>query len=153
MERNDLTGLAGLEVLVAPAVLGLSIAVLLVGGLFGWNPLWPTADMTVSEAIVLTDRATALYLIEHGRDPNRRYHVREGFLRETPAELTPLEAAVSTRETYMVEFLLDRGAVVNETNRRVLVCCAREHDAPAVAAVLAGGDPQAIDCRGVPFPW
>ena len=153
MGQTRWAGLAGIETFVPPALLGLLAAGILAAGAFGWQPLWPTATTTISEAIALKDRATALDLIVRGQDPNARYHVREGVVGERSAELTPLEAAITTREIYVVQFLFDHGAVVNDGNRRLLVCSALLNNAPAVASLFNGGDPGAIDCAGVKRPW
>lgn len=143
----------GAAVFAAPALLGLLVAAFLLGNLVGWDPLWPTGTVTLSEAVALRDSATALDLIGRQHDPNASYPVRDGLLKSDVVHVTPLEAAVSTRETAVVQLLIDHGATLDDATRLRLTCFARQERAEAVEALFVAGLRQPVNCAGVALPW
>ncbi|MEW5984269.1 MAG: hypothetical protein AB1806_18105 [Acidobacteriota bacterium] len=132
--------------------LGLATAAIVAGALFGWHPLWPADTETLAEAAALGNRATIMALVARGADPNARYSVRPGILRSDPIELTPLEAAITTRQDYLFEFIRSQGAVVNAGNRLRLFCFASALGADAIARSLAEVPLTDSGCDGVELP-
>src|SRR5688572_24839644 len=98
--------------------------------------LWPPPDVTLSEAVALRDQGEMVRQILNGADPNARYDVADVIRPGQRDGLTPLEAAVSTRERYMVEVVVGYGGRVDETNARTLYCLAREIGADETATYL-----------------
>jgi hypothetical protein len=66
--------------------------------------------------------------------------------------LTPLEAAVITREDYMADLLVDYGARVDDANAPTLQCLAKAVGAEAITAYVRTLSKEA-DCGGVALPW
>jgi hypothetical protein len=115
--------------------------------------LWAPIDTTLSEAVALRDQGEMVRQILNGADPNARYDVVDVIRLGQRDRLTPLEAAVSTRERYMVEVVVGYGGRVDETNARTLYCLARELDADETATYLASIVPVAGPCDGVALPY
>ena len=138
--------LPGMAVAMAFAVSGAA-------ALFRGRPIiWPPTDVTLSEAVALRDQGEVVRQIMMGIDPNKRYLVRRVFRVDEEVALTPLEAAVVTREPYMVDLVVDYGASVNERNAATLQCLAvgvREETIRRYLVDLAGE----ADCAGVELPW
>lgn len=146
--RATIIGVALPSVLVA-MLFGVSGAAALVVG----RPLlWAPSDLTLAEAVGLRDQGEAVRLIMLGTDPNLRYDVRDVFRDDEHVMLTPLEAAVITREDYMLDLVLDYGARIDERNSATLQCLARAVDAEAIRATVIGRASE-TDCRGVQLPW
>jgi hypothetical protein len=137
----------------APAVLGAVTALLLIGSVFGWNPLWTTEGVTLSELVAVRDIVGIRNMIANGADPTAKYVVREELVKSNAVELTPLEAAITTRERFVVEELLRHVPALDDAERRRLVCFARSSDAPQLADMLIGELPLPVDCSGVAVPW
>lgn len=140
--------------MVAPAILvtllfGASGAVALVTG----RPLiWPPASLTLSEAVALRDRGEVARQIMLGADPNRRYPTNDVFREDEYVALTPLEAAIITREPYMVGLVLDYGALVNDHNAPVLQCLAENVHAEPLRQSFAEQYGR-VECHDVKLPW
>jgi hypothetical protein len=144
----------GLFVLAPPLLLAIAALGVLVASLAGANPLWREADITLAEAAALRDRGAILRLVWDGADPNAAHYVRPRMLTSRALTVTPLEAAVGTRELYMVEFLLQHGARIDERDRPVLICLAAKAEAANILEFLkAGQDGQVPDCSHVETPW
>ena len=119
----------------------------------GRSLLWPPRDATLSEAIVLRDQAEMARLITNGADPNARYDVVDVIRPRQRDQLTPLEAAVVTRERYLVELVVGYGGVIDAGNAPTLRCLARAIDADEIVAYLAGIG-QAVDaCDRIALPY
>ncbi len=144
--------LAGWVLFVPPALLGALIVTILVGGAAGWNPLWSPEDATLSEVVALGDIVTMRAMIASGIDPNAKYLVRENLVKSYEVQLTPLEAAVTTRERYVVEDLLEHGAVAGDAERHRLACFAHASGAKQIVSLFAPGD-ALLDCQGLTLPW
>jgi hypothetical protein len=149
---HDDGGLAG-PVFLIPLLFGAAVVVLLIGSAAGWHPLWPENAATLSETVALRDRPGALALIASGHNPNAVYPVREELLTSRALQITPLQAAVSTRETYMVDMLVANGARLDDATRRNLICLARTTNAGEIEAQLSAGLPAPVDCANVTLPW
>lgn len=134
-----------------PTLLLVAALVLVGGRVSGWDPIWTRQDINMSEQAALKDRAGIRAALERGEDPNIPRVVRPDLIKDYPVTVTPLEAAIATRETWLVQFMIDSGALVTDENRERLVCVAREVEAAAVEEMLAAG--KAVDCSGVTTPW
>jgi hypothetical protein len=135
-------------------LLGIVAAGVVAASLAGFNPLWRETRLTLAEATAIRDRGMALKLVWDGADPNAAQYVRPRIIRQQAMTVTPLEAAVATRELYMVEFLLEHGARIDERQRAVLLCLAANEEADSIVEFLKdhyGGEPP--DCSLVETPW
>jgi hypothetical protein len=143
-------------------ILGVALPAVLVAVLFGVSGaaalvvgrplLWAPSDLTLAEAVGLRDQGEAVRLIMLGADPNRRYDVRDVFREDEHVVLTPLEAAVITREDYMLDLVLDYGARIDDRNSSTLQCLARAVGADAIRASVVELSRE-VDCAGVELPW
>lgn len=136
-----------------PVLIGLTALCLLVGAVFGAHPLWNEPELTISEAAALNDRGTIRRLIGEGVDPNRRSRVRGGVLKSQELNLTPLEASVGTRTPTTMNFLLMHGALMDDDDRKVLVCLAAKEKAGEILEFMNASDQEAADCERIVTPW
>jgi len=127
------------SVFVFPALLSIGAACVLGGALAGWNPLWREPELTMSEAAALKDRATMQRLISKGVDPNVPASVRAGILKSRDIVVTPLEAPVGTRTPTAMQFLLARGARMDDRERAILFCLADLVGVTVALAAYASG--------------
>ena len=135
--------------IVVAMLFGVSGAASLVTG----RPLmWPPPDLTLSEAVALRDRGEVVRQIMFGADPNRRYPTHDVFRDGEEVALTPLEAAVITREPYMVGLVLQYGGIVTDQNTVTLQCLAADVGAPSIRRQLEEVTSE-VDCAGVTLPW
>jgi hypothetical protein len=81
------------------------------------------------------------------------FAVREELLTSRALQITPLQAAVSTREPTVMQTLLDNGARPNDPDRVALICLARTNKAPEIEALLVAPHGATIDCTNVALPW
>ena len=119
-----------------PATASCTGAAIAAGGLLGYHPLWHHDNLTLSEAAILQDVGTLVWLIERGADPNRPSRVRWSILDSPEAMLTPIEAAVRASRIDIVDVLLRHGAMIHDDDRRFLVCLARRMGAADLEAYL-----------------
>lgn len=145
--------LAAAAVFIVPAAFGALVLAVAIGGAVGWTPFWPTDAATLSEAIALRDLATARALFEAGADPNATYAVRADLVKSQAVAITPLEAAVTTREDWVFAFVLDHGASMDEASRARVYCLARQENADRIAEMIVPPDAVPPSCEGVPLPW
>jgi len=135
---------------VVAAVFGLSGIAALVTG----EPLiWPPEEATLSQATALRDQGEVIRLIMLGTDPNRPSLVDGVFRPGEAVMLTPLEAAVITRELHIVELVADYGGAVGDNNAAVLQCLAAGVRADAVHDYLVRAAGGVRSCEGVTLPW
>jgi hypothetical protein len=136
-----------------PAVLITISILMLLAATLGYHPLWANGrQVTLAEAAHGGDAATVFRMLSAGSDPN----VAEAVPIERRAEpivLTPLEAAVESRQVEVVDLLVRMGARASDADRVRLACLATAVDAPEVFAYLrttipAGGN----DCGTVSLP-
>jgi hypothetical protein len=140
-------------VAVPPAIVAVAFALSGVAALLAGRPLvWPQQDITLAEAVGLRDQGEVVRLIANGADPNRRYAVRNVFREDETLAMSPLEAAVITREVYMMELVEHYGGVIDARNAAVLQCLARALDVEDVRRFVIERT-QEIPCDGVPLPW
>jgi hypothetical protein len=115
--------------------------------------VWPSQRVTLTEAIGMHDTGEIVRQIALGADPNARYDTWDVIKRDQHVQLTPLEAAVATREQYLFELVTAHGAMVTTENARELQCFAVQEHAREIAASLAKQFPPPGSCHGVVLPW
>ena len=136
-----------------PVVVAVLFAFSGLTALLAGRPLiWPQTDITLTEAVGLRDQGEVVRLIASGADPNRRYAVRNVFREDETVAMSPLEAAVITREVYMMELVEDYGGIIDARNAAVLQCLARALDVEDVRQFVIERSRE-IPCDGVPLPW
>ncbi len=134
----------------APPLLLLSCAaVIIVAALVGLQPLWASPAIPLAAAARAGDTATVYRMLKAGADPNRADDVP---LSSSVVSLTPIEAAVESRQVETLQVLLKGGAVLSDTDRPRLICLARAATAPEVEAFLQPTDRSTIDCARVRLP-
>jgi hypothetical protein len=114
---------------------------------------WPAQTVTLTEAIGMHDTAEIVRQIAIGADPNSRYDTWDILKRELHVSVTPLEAAVATRERYLFEMVVANGALLTPENARTLHCFAMQEHASEIAAYLAERFQPPDSCTGVQLPW
>ena len=129
---------------------GASGAAALVNG----QPLfWPAQPVTLTEAIGMHDTAEIVRQIALGANPNIRYDTWDILKRYQNVSVTPLEAAVATREQNLFEMIVAHGALLTPENARTLHCFAVQEHAADIAAYVAARFPPPASCDGVQLPW
>ncbi len=112
--------------------------------------------LTLSEAAMLADHADAMRLTAQGADPNAPARVRAGTIDFTEHVMSPLEAATRSRQSGIMQVLIDSGAAITRVNYPVLWCSAnRVSNNGAVLGFLDAHRPAglpAIECAHVPIP-
>jgi hypothetical protein len=93
-----------------PVALAIVRAAFLAMAFAGAHPFWQWQPLTLSEAAALRDSGEVARLLADGQDPNGVYSVREGFLNNGPASLTPVQAARANHRDEIVQLLIDGGA-------------------------------------------
>jgi hypothetical protein len=137
---------------------------LVIAGAALWLAMWllrvPPAnagsDLTLAEAAMLADHADAVRLMHQGADPNAPARVRAATLDFREHVMTPLEAATRSRQSGIMQLLIDSGAWMTATNYPPLWCSAnRVPNNGAVLAFLDSHRPAglpAIECADVRIP-
>ena len=99
-----------LVAMIPPALLALTRVVFLVLAIWDVHPFWLREPLNLAEAAALRDRGEVARLLAEGQDPNASYRMRRSLLRDYPAQMTPMAAAVAAKRDEIVEILLDGGA-------------------------------------------
>ena len=115
--------------------------------------LWPAQPVTLAEAIGMHDTAEIVRQFALGANPNARYDAWDILKPDQHVSVTPLEAAVATRERYLFELVVLQGGLLTEANARTLHCFAVQEHAPEIAASIAARFPPPASCVGVQMPW
>ena len=137
-----------------PIVVCLAFAASGTAALTTGQPLfWPAQPVTLTEAIGMHDTAEIVRQIALGANPNIRYDTWDILKRYQHVSVTPLEAAVATREQYLFETTVALGALLTPENARTLHCFAVQEHATDIAAYLAARFPPPASCDGVALPW
>jgi hypothetical protein len=129
---------ATVAVAAAPVLLIVLAAAVLTAALFGYQPLWPDAAPTLSEAIVVRDLGALSRALEARPDMQRRYSVRAGMVTDRDLELTPFEAVIAAKRDDVMSFLAARGIVPVPAEVRRLRCLAAASEAADVLRLLGG---------------
>jgi hypothetical protein len=115
--------------------------------------LWPAQPVTLTEAIGMHDTGEMVRQLALGADPNARYDAFDILKRFQHVSVTPLEAAVATRERRLFEMVVAHGALLTAENARTLHCFAVQEHAADIAASIAARFPPPLSCDGVQLPW
>ena len=113
----------------------------------------PAQPVTLTEAIGMHDTAEIVRQIALGANPNIRYDTWDILKRYQHGSVTPLEAAVATREQNLFEMIVAHGALLTPENARTLHCFAVQEHATDIAAYVAARFPPPASCDGVQLPW
>lgn len=152
--RRWITILMSLALALPPAAVMAAFAVSGAAALTSGQPLfWPAQPVTLTEAIGMHDTAEIVRQIALGANPNSRYDTWDILKRYQHVSVTPLEAAVATRERNLFEMIVAHGALLTPENARTLHCFAVQEHATDIAAYLAARFPPPISCDGVEMPW
>jgi hypothetical protein len=148
ISRRTVVALAGIPPL---AVLACAVIVLLLAAV-GFDSVWASKAETLVEASRHGDIAEAYRLVRAGLNPNQSVAVRLDSGRV--ATLTPLEAAVESRQVEVLRVLVQAGARPSESDRQILVCLAAVVNAPEVTEYLYSTLPPlaAPDCAHSEIP-
>lgn len=136
------------------ALVAASVVLVMLLRLAGVPPLEPPERMTLSEAAALESDADVVRLLQAGADPNAPARVRRSRIRAVGADLTPLEAAMTSRHVSVMTLLIDGGARLDPEQVSVLWCLALSHrnaDAQAWLRSRSAG-PFPSDCSRVRMP-
>jgi len=116
-------------------------------------PLWPSDNVTLSEAIATRNTGEALRLIAQGADPSAASRVRDGLLiNGRDVVVTPVEAAVGAQRADALRQLLAYGARIDDRERLVLRCYEQTRRDSGVREILEVGAGGELDCAGVTLP-
>ncbi|MSO82609.1 MAG: hypothetical protein EXQ53_04865 [Acidobacteria bacterium] len=119
--------------LAAPGSLltaGLGVALVLAA--FGRHPMWPYEPVNLSEAAAVRDEAEIVRLVERGEDPDAARNVRAGLLLDVAVRVTPLEAAVASKDPQIVRVVLANGAAVDASLWNRLRCLTESQEMMAL---------------------
>jgi hypothetical protein len=133
--------------LLVPQLLFAAIGVVAVlRALLTGGAVWDDSPVNLSEAIAVHDFGLAVRLMEQGADPNvKRTTDAANDGQPTPA-VTALEAAAKRGDPWMVEVILDHGAVADAAERLRLACVAVSFGGNEVAEFLHGSVPSPAEC-------
>jgi hypothetical protein len=135
MVRHRLVKLGHALLALPPAAVTIGLAILGGAELSGSHPLTMGEPRSVPEAIAMRDDAGAARLAEAGADVNAIGLIRRGVLFDQPVLATPVEAAVLVDASPALDFLISRGASIDER----LPCLAMDIGARAVTKRLGEG--------------
>jgi hypothetical protein len=115
--------------------------------------LWPAQRVTLAEAIGMHDTAEVVRQIALGANANTKYDAWDILKKDQHVWVTPLEAAVATRERYLFELVVAHGGLLTPESARTLHCFATQEGATEITAYLAERFPPPASCDGVQLPW
>src|SRR5512138_3858948 len=99
--RGRIDALCAWALAVPPVVVLAVFAASGISALIGGQPLvWPAQDVTLTEAVGMHDTGEFVRQISLGANPNLRYDAWNILKLGRHVRVTPLEAAVATRESY-----------------------------------------------------
>ena len=144
-----------LAIAIPGGALALTSLVLLVAAAVHRGPLWSDRPINVSEAAATRDRATMIRLIDEGSDPTKAYPVPPGIVSARLQYLTPLEAAIAARRSEVVDLLLWRMEIRDDSVLTRAWCLARHTKADDVVRTVEhyridAGEP---DWSQTSLPW
>ena len=143
-----------LALAVPPAAVVVAFAASGTAALTTGEPIfWPAQPVTLAEAIGMHDTAEIVRQLALGANPNARYDAWDILKRYQHVSVTPLEAAVATREKSLFEMIVAYGALLTADNARTLHCFAVQEHASDIAAYIAARFPPPSSCDGVTLPW
>ena len=143
-----------------PSVLLACVALMVAGAIVGLQPLWASPQLSLAAVAHAGDTASVYRMLHSGADPNRAGDVA---MSSTTVSLTPLEAAVESRQVETVQVLLRAGVRIadaagdtaGDTAVPRLVCLARASSAGEVERFLQTTyhvQPSEADCSRMQLP-
>lgn len=122
------------------------VTVLAIAGITGQHPIWSLVPRNLTEAVIFRDRAAVVRLLNRREDINREAEIRRGAGRFGGTAITPLEAAVESREREMVELVFALGATPSPAVWQRAFCLA---DSDTVRTLLSAHRPagSAEECK------
>jgi hypothetical protein len=142
-----------LWIIAAPCVILALVSVWWTTAGLAGDGLWPPDNVTLSEALATRNNAEALRLMGQGDDPNRPARVRDGLLTNGYAvTIKPIEAAVGAQRADSVRMLLTNGVLVDDAERRMLLCLEQTRRDPGVRELLVAESDDQLNCDGVRSP-
>ena len=84
--------------------------------------IWPAPALTLADAVVLRNPGEAAAQIINGADPNTTSPIRQASSLFGRRSVLPVEAAVITGETHLLQLLVDYGARLDEPTWLRLRC-------------------------------
>ena len=119
-----------------------ALAVALVLAAFGRHPMWPDepVNLTLSEAAAVRDSGEIVRLVERGENPDAARNVRPGLLLDVAVRLTPIEAAVASRDPQIVRVVLANGAALDGSLWNRLQCLTESQEMTALLDQLRPAD-------------
>jgi hypothetical protein len=136
----------------APVLLMIAAAGVVAAAMLGLQPLWRESETpNLAHAAYEEDLALLERTLDTGADPNARQAV---FVDGRTFTVTPIEAAVIGRSLQTVQWLIHKGARVEDVGLLRLQCLADEVDASDVLAYLETlkGAHDNRSCDGVELP-
>jgi hypothetical protein len=119
----------------------------------GRELFWLEGRLSLADAIVSRNWAEVAYQVSEGRDPNGTSVLDAASPIGRSVTVTPLEAAVITGDTEMMQLLIDSGAVLSERNLPRLRCFARRLREGRIEDFLIVRAQTPVSCERVPTPW
>jgi hypothetical protein len=137
------------------AALGVMTAGMLLRALVGPHPYWHAQPLNLSEAAAVRDPATVARLIRHGEDAYLRRRVRADLLFNDSSELTPIEAAIASGRSDVLEIILSSAPPPDPAEWNRLRCLAALERDEELREALDRFKPASavVDCTGVTRPW
>jgi hypothetical protein len=93
-----------------------------IAGAVGARFLWPVPALTLADAVVLRNAGETAAQIINGADPNAPSPISRASSLFGRRALLPVDAAVITGETHMLQLLVDHGARLDEPTLMRLRC-------------------------------
>jgi hypothetical protein len=115
--------------------------------------VWAAQEVTLTEAIGMRDTGELVRQIAIGANPNLRYDTWNVLKHGQHVRVTPLEAAVATRELYLFDVVIAYGASLTADNAPTLHCFAVQEHATEIVAELAKRFAPPPSCAGIELPW
>ncbi len=133
----------------APLVAAVALAAAMgLSGAAGAGPFRPDPPRNVSEALVISDAASAVWMFRTGADPAAVYTVRPELISSAlNNRVRPLAAAVYTGNDFIVAVALREGATLPPDEAGPLACQLESWDRETVARMVAPPGWTADSCR------
>jgi hypothetical protein len=107
----------------APALLVTTIfCVDTLGSALGRRVIWPVPALTLADAVIFRNAGEAASLIINGADPNAPSPLRRASSRFGRRSILPVEAAVLTGETHLLQLLVNYSARLDVKTTERLRC-------------------------------
>jgi hypothetical protein len=133
LKPNRLTVAVLTAPVLATACLVLSVQAAEWGGRDWWSDTRPA---NAAEAAALGRAADLVRLLGRGDHPEQISPLRAGLIRESPAWLSAIEAAMWSDGAAMIRLLEREGAVLTDARRRQLACLASDLGETETASYL-----------------